>query len=111
MTCDGGQPSPVESVFRGPAVHNHDLGRAFFSARIGRERRGAHHVSIGRVATLDAIRGRVEVLAGEIEAPSELLPIYGRSEDGARPHIEVGSDGRMAWVVIERGAEIEGRST
>jgi hypothetical protein len=62
------------------------------------------------MSTLDAIRERVEELAGQIGAPPDSLPTFGRSED-ARPHIEVERDGRMAWVVDERGAEIERRAT
>lgn len=62
------------------------------------------------MSTLDAIRERVEELAGQIGASSDSLPTFGRSED-ARAHIEVERDGRMAWVVDERGAEIERRAT
>lgn len=62
------------------------------------------------MSTLDAIRQRVEELAEKVEAPPDSLPTFGRSED-ARPHVEVERDGRMAWVVDERGAEIERRAT
>jgi hypothetical protein len=41
-----------------------------------------------------------------IDAPERLLPTYGSSEDGARPHIEVEWWGYY-FVVVERGSEIE----
>ena len=56
---------------------------------------------------LKEIEERVRELAAAIEAPAWLLPTYGRSEDGARPNIEVDSSGRMHFVVVERGKEFE----
>lgn len=60
---------------------------------------------------LESIRVDVDRLGARIGAPAHLLPTYGRSEDAARPHIEVADDGLMAWVVIERGEELERCST
>ncbi len=63
------------------------------------------------MTTLSAIAEAVDQLAKKIDAPSGLLPTYGRSEDGARHHIEVSSDGAMHWVVVERGEELDRRTT
>ncbi len=63
------------------------------------------------VTTLEAIEAEVERLAAEIDAPTAYLPTYGRSEDAARPHIEVTGDGGLHWVVVERGHEFERRTT
>lgn len=60
---------------------------------------------------LELVREDVNRLATKIEAPDHLLPTYGESEDFARPHVEEVDDGLMAWVVVERGKELERRST
>ena len=54
--------------------------------------------------TLGEVEKEVCRLAAVIRAGSGLLPTYGRSEDFARPHIEVGAAG-YHYVVIERGQE------
>lgn len=60
--------------------------------------------------TLVQIQGEVERLAALIGAVGHhSLPTYGRTEDGARPHIEVDSRG-YHFVVVERGQE-QSRST
>ena len=59
---------------------------------------------------LDAIRERVTALAAEIDAPPHAIPTFGFSRDLAWPHIEE-ADGVMSWVVVERGREIQRRST
>lgn len=60
--------------------------------------------------TLPEIKADIERLAARIGAPARNLPTYGRTEDFARPHIEV--DGRgYHFVVVERGQEIERRTT
>ena len=56
--------------------------------------------------TLAEIRTEVERLAARIGASGYVLPTYGHSEDGARPHIEVDSQG-FHYVVIERGLELK----
>jgi len=55
------------------------------------------------------IQSRVEDLARRIDAPPGDLPTFGQSEDGARPHIEVGSE--YHFVVVERGSELRRSST
>jgi len=60
--------------------------------------------------TLPEIKAEVDRLAARIGASGYLLPTYGRSEDGARPHIEVDSRG-YHYVVIERGQELERLTT
>jgi hypothetical protein len=55
------------------------------------------------------IQSRIEDLARRIDAPPGDLPTFGRSEDGARPHIEVGSE--YHYVVVERGSELRRSST
>jgi hypothetical protein len=59
--------------------------------------------------SLAEVRERIEALAARIEAPAHLLPTYGVSEDFARPHIE--ADDRYHFVVVERGQELERRTT
>ncbi|HYG15921.1 MAG TPA: Imm63 family immunity protein, partial [Bacteroidia bacterium] len=57
--------------------------------------------------SLDDIENLVNELADEINAPANYLPTYGYSLDGARPHIEIDTDGLVCYVVVERGAEFE----
>ena len=60
-----------------------------------------------RQITLPDVEKQVRELAGHIGAPDFVLPTFGHSEDGARPHIEIDSAGRLHYVVIERGQESE----
>jgi hypothetical protein len=60
--------------------------------------------------SLVEIEEEVRRLAGKIGAPEQSLPTFGRSEDGARPHIEV-SDGGYHFVIVERGEELKREST
>ena len=48
----------------------------------------------------------VNELARRIDAPGNVLPTYGRTEDFARPHVEVDARG-YHYVVVERGQELE----
>ncbi len=60
-------------------------------------------------AGLSEARRRVEELAARIDAPVDLLPTYGRSEDSARPHIDF--DGHLYhYMIVERGEELSRRS-
>jgi hypothetical protein len=59
---------------------------------------------------LEQVRGEVERRASLIDAPLSLLPTYGRTEDSARPHIEVDTRG-FHYVVVERGNELERLTT
>lgn len=61
---------------------------------------------------LDLPRIQLEVnrRAALIGAPAALLPTYGRTEDGARPHLEVNEAG-YHYVVVERGVELERMTT
>jgi hypothetical protein len=59
--------------------------------------------------TLEEIRERVNALAERIGAPAQHLPTYGRSDDLARPHVEVDERG-YHYVVVERGQELERRT-
>ena len=60
--------------------------------------------------TLREIEDDVNSLAVRIGASANDLPSYGRSRDFAYPHIEV-SDGQYHYVVIERGQEIDRKSS
>ncbi|GAB2959834.1 immunity 63 family protein [Hymenobacter coalescens] len=60
--------------------------------------------------TLPELKYQVEALAARIRAPAWLLPTYGFSEDGARPHLEADGHG-LHYVVVERGQEQERRTT
>jgi hypothetical protein len=61
--------------------------------------------------SLADIKQEVDKLAAVIGASeSHTLPTYGRTEDFARPHIEVDSRG-YHFVVVERGRELERLTT
>ena len=60
--------------------------------------------------TLREIEDDVNSLAVRIGASANDLPSYGRSRDFAYPHIEV-SDGQYHYVVVERGQEIDRKSS
>jgi hypothetical protein len=55
--------------------------------------------------TLVEIRAEIERRAAIIGASGNQLPTYGRTDDFARPHIEVDSRGYHR-VVVERGVEL-----
>jgi hypothetical protein len=57
-------------------------------------------------ATLAEIKDEIDRRAAVVGASGNLLPTYGRTEDFARPHIEVDSRG-YHYVVVERGNESE----
>lgn len=61
--------------------------------------------------TLDDIKKKVEELAFKINAPSDLLPTYGYSKDFAYPHIEIDNVGFLHYVIVERGQELERKTT
>jgi hypothetical protein len=56
--------------------------------------------------SLEEIKSEIDDLAQRIGASGLILPTYGRSEDFARPHIEVDDSG-YHYVVVERGQEME----
>ena len=60
--------------------------------------------------TIEDIKQEVNELAKKINAPSSFLPTFGRTEDGARPHIEVDNRG-FHYVVVERGNELERKTS
>src|SRR5258708_34276100 len=60
--------------------------------------------------SLAFVAREVDLLASQIGAPSSQLPTYGRSEDMARPHVEVAGP-FLSWVVVERGNEIDRKTT
>ncbi|WP_284617978.1 Imm63 family immunity protein [Aquabacterium humicola] len=62
------------------------------------------------IESLQQIEARVAALAARIDAPAAALPTYGRTRDGAHPHIEV-HGGAYHYVVVERGIEQEHRRT
>ena len=59
---------------------------------------------------LEQFRQEVDRRAAIIDAPPGPLPTYGRTEDGARPHIEY-ANGQYHYVVVERGNELERHSS
>jgi hypothetical protein len=63
------------------------------------------------LVTLETIAKEVSRLAAKIGAPAHFLPMFGISEDFARPHIEVDASGLMHYVIVERGSEISRKST
>jgi hypothetical protein len=56
--------------------------------------------------SLDQIKAQVDLLAARVGASEYILPTYGRTEDGARPHIEVDRQA-YHYVIVERGQELE----
>mgnify|MGYP002737561385 CR=1 FL=1 len=60
--------------------------------------------------SLAEIQNEVGRLAEQIGAPVGILPTYGKTEDSARPHIEVDSRG-YHYVVVERGSELKRLTT
>jgi len=56
--------------------------------------------------TLSEIKEEVDRLAAQIGASGYVLPTYGHSDDGARPHIEADARG-YHYVVVERGQELK----
>ena len=56
--------------------------------------------------TLSEIEAEIDRLAAQINASGNVLPTYGHSEDGARPHLEVDARG-YHYVVVERGQELK----
>ena len=62
------------------------------------------------VLNLFEIEGKVNQLAQKIEAPQDILPTYGYSEQSARPHIEVGS-WTYAYVITQSGQEVSRYTT
>jgi len=64
-----------------------------------------------RLLTLLEIENRVRDLARQVGAPDPILPTFGDSKDGARPHVEVDRVGRLHYVVVERGEELERNTT
>lgn len=60
--------------------------------------------------TLPELKRIIDQMAGRIGAPESRLPTYGSTEDGARPHLEA-DDQQYHYVVVERGQELERRST
>ena len=60
--------------------------------------------------TLPEIEAEINRLAAKVGASGYTLPTYGRTEDGARPHIEADSRG-YHYVVVERGQELRRNTT
>jgi hypothetical protein len=56
--------------------------------------------------TLAQIEEEVDRLAAKIGPAGHVLPTYGRTEDYARPHIELDQRG-YHFVVVERGQELQ----
>lgn len=61
--------------------------------------------------SLEDIKRKVDELAAKLNAPSDLLPTYGYSRDFAYPHIEIDSVGLLHFVVVERGQQLERKTT
>lgn len=61
--------------------------------------------------TYRKIKKEVDKIADLISAPLNSLPTYGFSRDMAHPHVEIDKIGNLHYVVVERGTEIERRTT
>jgi hypothetical protein len=73
-------------------------------------RRPAVHDDGGERLSLAELQALIEELGARIGAPTGDLPTFGRSEDGARPHIEADA-AAYHWVVVERGGELDRLTT
>lgn len=60
--------------------------------------------------TLPEIQAEVDRLAAMVGASGAILPTYGRTREGARPHIETDTRG-YHYVVVERGEELRRDTT
>ncbi len=60
--------------------------------------------------TLPKIEAEINRLAAIVGAAGYVLPTFGRTEDGARPHIEADAHG-YHYVVVERGLELQRNTT
>ncbi len=60
---------------------------------------------------LNEIKDKVEELALKIDAPSKLLPGFGREIWDAHPFVEVDNLGFMHFIISERGQELERKIT
>ena len=60
--------------------------------------------------TLPKIEAEINRLAAIVGASGYVLPTFGRTEDGARPHIEADAHG-YHYVVVERGLELQRNTT
>ncbi len=60
--------------------------------------------------SLPDLEAEIRAMALVIAAPASALPTFGKTEDGARPHIEVRPDA-YHYVVVERGCELERKRT
>jgi hypothetical protein len=61
--------------------------------------------------SLDDIKKAADALALKINAPADLLPTYGYSRDFGYPHIEIDPMGLLHYVIVERGEELERKTT
>ena len=61
--------------------------------------------------SLGDIKKKVDELAEVINATTYLLLTYGYSKDFGYPHIEIDNFERLHYVIIERGEELERRTT
>lgn len=61
--------------------------------------------------TLIRVKNKVEELTEIIKAPTELLPTYETSKDFAHPHIELDNIGLYNYIIVERGQELERKTT
>ena len=61
--------------------------------------------------TLVRVKNRVDEMAAIIKAPIALLPTYEISKDFAHPHIEIDNIGLYNYVIVERGHELERKTT
>lgn len=61
--------------------------------------------------TLDDIKEFVDYLAVKIQATFDSLPTYGQTIDGAHPHLEVDKLGKLHYIIVERGKELQRKTT
>lgn len=60
--------------------------------------------------SLKEVEAEIAALAARIGAGADDLPTYGHSRDFGYPHVEIDAH-RYHYVIVERGAEIERRSS
>ena len=61
--------------------------------------------------SLADIKAKTDELTSYIGAPADLMPTFGYSRDFGYPHIEADAGGLLHYVVVERGEELERKTT
>jgi hypothetical protein len=59
------------------------------------------------IKSLKELKQIILNLAYKINAPKDLIPSFGKTNDFAHPHIESNLNGVFHYIIVERGEELE----